>query len=170
MELSEAILKRRSVRSYKDKPFSEDALKEILQSAIEAPSAGNLQSRRFFIVKDVEIRKALAKASYDQNFIIEAPVAIVVCVDFRIKKKYGSRGKELYSPMDCAASIQNLMLTACSLGLGTCWVGAFDEDEATEILNLPEHLRPVAIIPVGYANEKPDRRDRLDIKDVCEFL
>lgn len=170
MEIQKAIYGRRSIRHYKNKPFSDDILTEILQSAIEAPSAGNVQARKYYVVTNQEIKKKLAKASLNQNFIFEAPVAIVVCVDDRIKKRYGSRGTELYAILDCAASIQNMMLTAYAHDLGTCWVGAFDEEAVGKIMNLPENLRVVSILPIGYPDESPERPDRFTIEDVCEFV
>lgn len=170
MDIQTAIKTRRSIRHFKDTPVPKEILTEILQSAIEAPSAGNLQSRKYYVIEKPDLRQKLAKAAFDQDFIIEAPVSIVVCIDHRIQRKYGTRGRDLYGAMDCAASIQNMMLTATAYGLGTCWVGAFDEKEAAKVLALPEHFRPVTIMPIGYPNENPERPERVKIEEVCEFL
>jgi len=162
MNLDEAINNRRSIRKYKEKEFSESDLDHIMESAMSAPSAGNLQSRRFYIIKNKDVRNNLAKGAFNQNFIIEAPVAVVVCADHRIQARYRSRGIQLYSIMDCSASIQNMLLTAYSLGLGSCWISAFDEESVRETLDIPIHLRPVAIVTLGYSDEKPDQRHRVN--------
>jgi nitroreductase len=162
MKIDEAIKNRRSIRKYKEEEFPNSDLDKIMESAMDAPSAGNLQSRRFYIIKDKEVRKTIAKGAYNQNFIYEAPIAVVVCADHRIQARYRSRGIQLYSIMDCSASIQNMLLTAYSLGLGSCWISAFDEEAITEILEVPIHLRPVAIVTLGYADEQPDQRHRVN--------
>jgi nitroreductase len=169
MELTEAIKKRRSIRKYKRDPIPDETIREVLEAAMDAPSAGNLQSRYFFVVSDQSLRKRLAAAAYDQNFIGQAPIVVVVCTDHRIQTTYGERGIMLYAIMDCAAAIQNMMLCAYSLGLGTCWVGAFNEKEVTKLLNIPSHFRPVAIVPLGYPNESPLPPPKMPFESACEF-
>ena len=163
MELSEAIRNRRSIRSYQDKPVEDEKIRKVLEAAHWAPSAGNLQSVEYIIVKDEKIKEKLAEASFGQAQPSDAPVNIVVCVNFERISHYGKRGEDLYSLQESGASIQNLMLTAHSLGLGTCWIGAFDERVAREALGLPEHVRPVGIIPLGYPEGKPSSA-RMDLK------
>ena len=98
----------------------------------------------------------MAEAALDQSFIEEVPVVIVVCAnEDRSSQGYGTRGKTLYCIQDTAAAIQNIHLAAYSLGLGTCWIGAFREEEASAILKVPHGIRPIAIIPVGYPAENP---------------
>lgn len=157
MDILDAVKGRRSIRRFKDTPIPESLLGTLEDSLLEAPSAGNLQSRRFVFVFRGETRKQLAEAAFRQNFIAEAPLSVVCCADLSIANRYGERGRTLYCLQDVAASIQNLMLVAYSLGLGTVWVGAFDEKRVSRILNLSEYLRPVAIIPVGYPDENPPR-------------
>jgi nitroreductase len=169
MELEEAIKGRRSIRKYKDKPVSDEQIRAVIQAGMDAPSAGNLQSRHFYVVKDSGLRRKLAAAARGQNFIAEANVAIVICADSGIGNRYGERGTSLYSIMDCAASMQNMMLTAHSLGLGTCWVGAFDEQEAARIMKTPPHLRVVSIMPLGYPAESPKPRPKVKFEHCCEF-
>lgn len=164
MDLLEIIRKRRSIRRFKPDSIPETILDELKEAIIWAPSAGNLQSRKFYFVFDRKRKVELAKAARNQNFIAEAPLAIVACTDSSIKKYYGTRGTELYSIQDVAASVQNILLTAKSRGLGTVWVGAFNEDEVADIMNLPENLRPVAIIPVGYTDEEPTAPTRVSAK------
>jgi nitroreductase len=106
----------------------------------------------------------------DQTFIEEAPAVIVVCAnENRSSQRYGVRGKTLYCIQDTAAAIQNIHLAAYSLGLGTCWVGAFKEEEAREILKIPQGIRPVAIIPVGYPAEAPSPRNRRSISQIVHY-
>jgi nitroreductase len=165
MELTEAIRNRRSIRSYRDRPVEDEKIEKILDAARWAPSAGNLQSVEYIVVKDQETKNKLSETSYGQAQPKEAPVNIVVCVNLPKISHYGKRGVELYSIQESGACIQNLMLTAHSLGLGTCWIGAFDEERAKEMLGVPENVRVVGIITLGYPDESP-RSSRRDLKDI----
>ena len=162
MDVFHAIKNRRSIRSYDEQPVTEAQIRTLLEAASFAPSAGNIQPWEFVVVKDPGIKAQLAAAALDQAFIAEAPVVIVVCAnETRSQQGYGSRGVTLYCIQDTAAATQNLLLAACALGLGTCWVGAFQEPAASSALNLPPHVRPVGIIPVGIpAENRPPRRRR----------
>ena len=167
MELSDAIKGRRSIRAFKPQDVPEETLEKLIDAACYAPSAGNTQPWAFVIAKKVETKKKLATAAYNQDFVEKAPVVIVVCADEnRCLVRYGRRGATLYCLQDTAAATQNILLTAFSLGLGTCWVGAFKEDEVKKAVNAPEGIRPVAIIPIGYANKKPLQRSRRDLKQI----
>jgi SagB-type dehydrogenase family enzyme len=142
----------------------------LIDAARWAPSAGNIQPWEFIIVRKPETKRKLAEAALEQTFIEEAPVVIVVCADEnRSSQGYGTRGKTLYCLQDTAAATQNIHLAAYALGLGTCWVGAFREDEAKKILNIPSGVRPVAIIPVGYPAEKPQPRNRRPINQITHY-
>jgi len=169
LDVKKAISNRQSIRSYSDKKISKDLISEIIKYAHLAPSAGNLQARDFIIVEDIEIRKELSKAALDQEFIIEAPVSIVVCANLDRISPYGTRGRELYCLQDAAAAVEHILLMAIENGLGTCWVGAFNEKEVSKILQLPSHIRPVAIIPIGYPKEKPMPTSRIDIKELIHY-
>ncbi len=152
MDVFQAIEKRHSVRKYdSSREVSPEMVEQLLRCACLAPSAGNVQPWRFYVVRNGEIREALARAALGQFFIAEAPVAIVVCADLSSHAgAYGRRGVELYSIQDTAAAIENILLAATALGLGTCWVGAFNEEAAAKALGLERNIRPLAIIPVGY--------------------
>ena len=163
MELREAIEKRRSVRSFIDRDVKIDDIVEILEYANLAPSAGNLQARDFVVVRDDRLRKSLAKAALDQAFVSEAPIDIVVCANLRRISPYGARGINLYCIQDSAASIEHILLLALEYGLSTCWVGAFDERRVSKILDLPNYIRPVAIIPIGYPRHIPKPTPRIEI-------
>jgi len=161
MEVADAIESRRSIRRYADKDIPEGMLKAILRAGQMAPSAGNMQGRDFIIVKERGTRELICRAALGQEFIVEAPACIVVCANIaRSSSRYGKRG-ELYAVQDSAASAMNMMLMAQDLGLGTCWVGAFNEPAVSELLNIPLGVRPVALIPIGYTDESPEVPPRM---------
>jgi len=167
LDLHEAIMGRRSVRAFKPDPIPESDIKKILTAAIWAPSAGNLQSWEFILIKDEERKKALSEASYGQEHVYKAPLVIAACANKkRSSSRYGTRGSELYCIQDTAAAIQNMLLMAYSLGYGTCWVGAFDENKVYKILKCPKHVRPVALIPIGKPDEHPSPPARMPLEKV----
>jgi nitroreductase len=170
MDIFDVIRGRRSIRAYQSKPVDKEKIRRLLESAILAPSEGNLQSWKFFVVENDEKRRELVKAAGNQTFISEAPVAIVVCTDSAATAPYGIRGKTLYCIQTSGAAVQNILLSAYAMGLGTCWVGAFREEEVSKSLGLPNHLRPVAIIPVGYPAENPEMRKRKTLEEVVEYV
>ncbi|MEN3010775.1 MAG: nitroreductase family protein [Candidatus Bipolaricaulaceae bacterium] len=170
MDVFEAMRARRSVRRYLREPIPEGVVEELLSAAVLAPSAGNAQPWRFVVVRDPGLREGLAAAAYGQSFLAEAPVVIVVCADLeRARRAYRERGETLYCLQDTAAAIQNLLLAATAKGLGTCWVGAFDEGKVSELLGLAKALRPVALIPVGKPGEAPRARPRRPLSEVVEY-
>jgi nitroreductase len=152
--LLQIIKERRSIRAFQKKEVENEKVEQLLESARWAPSAGNLQPRAFIVIKDPVVRYELSRAALYQDFIAQAPLVMVACSDFRRSQPYGERGK-LYAIEDCSASIQNMLLMAHALGLGACWVGAFVEEEVRELLSLPDHVLPLAIIPIGYPDEEP---------------
>lgn len=170
MDLFEAIRQRRSIRAYTQEDVSEKEVEKLIDAARWAPSAGNIQPWEFVIVRDEKIKQKLAWAALDQTFIEEAPVVIVVCADeAQSSWGYGSRGITLYCLQDTAAAIQNILLAAHALGLGTCWVGAFREEPVKRALNAPLNIRPVAIIPVGHAAEKPRAPSKRVLREVVHY-
>ncbi|GAN34445.1 MAG: nitroreductase family protein [Candidatus Brocadia sp. AMX2] len=169
MEILKAIKERRSIRSFQKKDISGEIVDKLIDALIWAPSAGNLQARKFLFVKDAKLKKGIVSSALGQSFIAEAPLVIVGCTDSRISGRYGERGVYLYSIQDVAASIMGMMLVAHENGLGTVWVGAFDEEEVFNLLNLPENLRPVAIVPVGYPLVTPPPPPRVSKHEAVEF-
>jgi nitroreductase len=170
MELSEAIKGRRSIRAFKKQNVPEETVEKLIEAASWAPSAGNIQPWEFVIVRKPAVKKKLAQAALNQAFVEEAPVVIVVCAnETRSSMGYGLRGSTLYCIQDTAAALQNVLLTVHSLGLGACWIGAFNEGEAREAVNAPEGIRPVAIIPIGYANEAPPQRSRRPFTQIMHY-
>jgi len=170
MDILEVIKGRRSIRAFKNQDIPAEIVEELIDAARWAPSAGNIQPWEFIIVRKPRIKRRLVEAALGQMFIEEAPVVIVVCADEeRSSQGYGVRGKTLYCIQDTAAAMQNIHLTAYSLGLGTCWVGAFREEEARKILKIPRGMRPVAIIPVGYPAEAPTARMRKSTSQIIHY-
>ncbi|MCD5408798.1 nitroreductase family protein [Candidatus Bipolaricaulota bacterium] len=171
MNVWEAIKGRRSVRRFDpQQDVSPELVNRLLEAARWAPSAGNAQPWRFVVVRSPELKEKLAQAALGQRFLAQAPVVIVVCADLaRTRDAYGHRGETLYCLQDTAAAIQNIHLAATELGLGTCWVGAFDESEVARLLALPPGFRPVALVPVGYPAEAPAPRPRRPLSEVVEY-
>lgn len=161
MEVADAIERRRSIRRYRNEEIPEGMLHEVLRAGHLAPSAGNLQARDFIVVTDNAVRELLAMAALNQYFIMGAPVCLVVCANIgRSSARYGRRG-ELYAVQDASAAIMSMMLMAEGLGLGTCWIGAFNEAAVVQMFGLPSGVRPVAIVPVGYPDEAPAMPPRM---------
>lgn len=169
MNILDAIKKRRSIRYFQKKEITEELIDKLTESLIWAPSAGNLQSRKFYFIRDEAVKRKVAEAALNQEFIADAPLVIVGCTDSHVAGKYGERGVTLYSIQDVACSIMAMMLVAFDNKLGTCWVGAFREEELTRILNLPMNLKPVVIIPVGYPSKIPPPPRRVSREEAVEF-
>jgi len=170
LSILEIIKNRRSIRKFQKKEILEETIDKLIEALIWAPSAGNLQSRKFYFIFNEKIKRDLAKAALDQDFIARASLVIVGCTDDKIERRYGQRGKKLYSICDLTCSVQNLMILAQELGLGTCWVGAFDENEVSKILNLPKNLHPIVILPVGYPAEKPKAPPRVSKEEAVKIV
>jgi nitroreductase len=157
---------RRSIRSFKSKPVEESKLKSIVEAITSAPSAGNLQAYRVFYTAKKEVIKKIAEGCW-QEWIEEAPVVFVFFADPSASaSKYGERGRTLYSIQDATIACAYAQLQASALGLGACWVGAFDDEKIKEIFNA-RGLVPVAVLPVGYPNENPPKRQKKN--KVIEF-
>jgi nitroreductase len=170
MDILQMIQSRRSIREFQDRSLPEKVVDDLMEALRWAPSAGNLQSRFFYFVFNPELRKRLAEAALSQEFIARAPLVVVACADYRIADHYGQRGQELYMLQDVAASLQNLLLVAHARGLGATWVGALNEDRVRKLLNVPDHLRPVALVPVGYPDERPEAPSRISANEMGKVV
>lgn len=197
MEVMEAIKKRRSIRRYRDLDIPEEHIAEMLEAARLAPSASNLQTWKFKVVRDPATRKALREAAFNQAFVEEAPVVIVACADFDAFGERSKRTRELlrsgavrFNPemalrmlrmrkaedleernlisafINVSIAVQNMVLVATSLGLGTCWVRAFQADRVAGILGLPPENPPLFLLTVGYAAEDPKPRPRKSREEI----
>ena len=155
MDIIECIKTRRSIRKFLDVPVEWDKIGTIVDAGRYAPNSGNLQNWKFVVVLGEETRKKIAEACLQQLWMAKAPVHIIVCSEpEKAKRFYGIRGERLYTIQNCAAATQNMLLTAHSLKLGACWVGAFDEDMLKRAVGIPDVIRPQAVIPIGYPAEK----------------
>jgi len=170
-EVLKAAKERRSVRSFLNKDIPEEIIKKIIEAIIWAPSAGNLQARKFYFVTNKEIKVKIAQAALNQMFIADAPLVIVGCIDKqKIYPRYKERGVNLYAIQDIACSITNAMLVAHENGLGTVWIGAFREEEVVKMLKLSENFRPVVLLPIGYPSYIPSPPPRVSSKEAIEFI
>jgi nitroreductase len=166
MNVFEAIKQRRSIRSFADKSIEEDKILRVLEAGRLAPSAKNLQEWRYVIVKDKDLRKKVAVAANNQYFIAEAPVIIVGCAtmaDYVL-----TCGQPAHS-IDLAISMDHMTLQAVEEGLGTCWIGAFKEDEVKKLLNIPPEMRVVEIMPLGYPKFIPDPKPRKRLEEIIFY-
>jgi nitroreductase len=164
----EMITSRQSIRKFTSEPIPDSVIEDIVKIGISAPSGGNRQPWRIVIVTNNELRVKLADAALNQNFISEAPVVFVVCaVPEESAERYKERGRTLYALQDTAALTLNILYGAHLHGYGACWIGSFDEDAVSKILNIPSHMRPVAIIPVGKIDgELPPMRPRKNALEI----
>jgi nitroreductase len=168
-ELLAVVRGRRSVRAYKPEELNNAQIEAMIESIRWAPSAGNYQCREFFFVREAVMRQQLAEATFDQDFVAQAPLVIVCCTDRNIEQHYGD-GSEEISVQDVSASIQNLLLVIHGLGLGACWIGAFSQEKVRELLDLPPNLRPLALISVGQPDEAPEPPDRRSPETTVRFV
>lgn len=168
MDLMDAIKTRRSIRRYKDTPLPENLLKEVLNAARFAPSADNAQPWRMIVVMDEQLKLKLAAAAYGQKFIAQAPTVIVVCgiPDEAFPTIGGYMNAHV---IDVAIAVDHLTLAAQSHGLGTCWIGWFKEEKVREVLGIPEDVRVIAMTPLGYPDESPERTPRKNFEDLVMY-
>ncbi len=170
MEIDECIKNRRSIRSYLDKELSYEEVLEIIDAARYAPSSGNIQNWRFIVIKDKDVKTKIAMSCLKQYWMIDAPIQIIVCSKIEtIKRLYGDKGEFLYTTQNCAAAIENMLLKAYSLGVGTCWVGAFEENMIKKALRIPEDIRVEAVITLGYPKEEVEVPARKTIDTLLFF-
>ena len=167
MEVYEAITARKSVRLFKDKDVPEDIVLKLLEAARLAPSASNRQEWRLVIVRDAAIRKKLALAAKGQKFVSQAPVVLVCCAE---TDGHVMTCGQLCYPIDLAITIDHITLCAVAEGLGTCWIGAFDEDQVKDILGIPSQVRVVELLPIGYPQDPAVmKKSRLAIEDIVKY-
>jgi nitroreductase len=164
MDVIDAIKARKSVRQYLERPVEEEKLKAVLEAARLAPSASNRQEWRFVVVRDPETRRRLAEAASGQSFVGQAPVVVVACAEI---DGHVMRCGQLCYPIDVAIALDHLSLAATELDLGTCWIGAFNEQKVKEILGIPEEIRVVQLMPLGYPSDSSlTRKSRLPFEKI----
>jgi len=163
MELKEAIRKRHSVRDYEDKSIPEDKLNRVLEAARLAPSANNRQPWKFVVVKDRQRRQELARAADGQTFIGEAPVVIAAVATNT--EHVMPCGVPSYA-VDLAIAVDHMTLAAADEGLGTCWIGAFSQERAKEILGIPAPYRVVTLFPLGFPRREREMKVRKALEEI----
>jgi nitroreductase len=167
MNVVEAIRKRRSVRSYLDKVIEEEKLNAVLEAGRLAPSASNRQEWRFVVVRDGEVRRKLGEAANEQSFVGEAPVVIAACA---VTDGHVMSCGQLCYPIDVAIALDHISLAAVEQGLGTCWIGAFNEVKVKEILGIPEKIRVVELMPLGYpVTQAVEEKNRLSFSKIVKY-
>ena len=165
MDLMQAVRARRSIRNFLDKSVEEEKLLAVLEAGRLAPSAKNMQDWRFIVVRDSATRQRLAEAARDQQFVGQAPVVIAACGTSDLVM---TCGQPAYA-IDVAIALDHMTLAAASLDLGTCWIGAFCEEKVKEILGVPQEIRVVALLPLGYPAEEPSPRPRKTLDEVVAW-
>jgi nitroreductase len=155
------------VRAFRPTPIPEQSLARIIENAQRGPSAGFTQPVELIVVREAATRAALVDAAWGQEWAGAGPVVIVVCADTRRSgRRYGERGVQRYSVIDAAFASLLILLTVVDEGLGACFVGAFDDDAVRAVLQIPAHVMPVAIIPIGHAAQAPPRYRRRPGREV----
>jgi nitroreductase len=166
MEFTELIRRRYSVRAYKPDPVEEDKLGQVLEAARLAPTADNRQPFQFLVIhtrgREEELRRV-----YSRKWFVEAP--LVICACGVLAQNWVRRDGKNYNDVDVAIAMDHLVLAAADLGLGTCWVAAFDPAAAREVLGLPDGVEPVAFTPLGYPADRPGPKRRKALKELVRY-
>lgn len=160
----EAIYKRRSIRRYTGDPVSREQLLDLISAGMSAPSAGNEQPWHFIVIDDRGLLDRVPDVHPHAQMVRQAPVAILVCGDLMLEKHPG------FWVQDCAAATENILIAVASRGLGSVWLGVYPREDRVagmrKLLDLPDHIVPFALLPVGYPAEKKGPRDDFDISRV----
>lgn len=167
MDFFETVNQRQSIRRFKNQPVEPEKLEQLLATANKAPSAGNLQAYSIVVVTGPAIKHELVSITDGQEFVEEAPVVLVFCAEpERSASRYSDRGTTLYSIQDATIACAHVQLAATALGLGSTWVGKFNDDALRQLLGLAEALKPVAILPIGYPDETPAKKSRRNLSEL----
>ena len=168
MDLMEAIKTRRSIRRFRETPVPENLLKEVLNAARLAPSADNAQPWKIIVVRDEQMKQKVTQACNGQKFLVQAPVVLVLCGI--PEEAFQTVGGYMSSHViDASIALDHVTLAAHSLGLGTCWVAWFKEEKVKDILMIPEDVRVVALTPLGYPDESPERPSRKNLEELIAY-
>jgi nitroreductase len=160
VSLVDVVLSRRSIRRYEQKEIPKDVLDKILDAGRQAPSAANKQPWRFIVVTDPEIKVELSKGMFNR-FIKDTPVTIVGCAHKDI-----IAGK--WSIVDTTIALQNMVIAAWAMGVGSCWIGDFNEGKVKKLLSIPENWNIVALVSFGYPAEKPQPKKK-PLEEIASF-
>jgi len=170
MDLDKCIKERRSIRKYKLKKVEEREINLLIDAARHAPSAGNVQDWKFIIIKNESKKELISNICSKQTWMNQAPVFIVVCSEIKDLKRTFGKDYETYAKQDCSAAVQNILLKATDLKLGSCWIGGFNENDIKSVLKIPENdtVKVEAIITIGYSDEKVSF-DRYPLKNFIHY-
>jgi nitroreductase len=166
MNFQELITKRYSVRNYKSDEISSEVMDKVLEAARLAPTAANRQSFKVFAIKTSGFKDELKKI-YPREWFSQAPYVIAVCG--MPEGNWVRRDGKNYVDVDAAIVMDHIILAAADLGLGTCWIGAFNPDAASDFLNLPENMKPIVFTPLGYPADSPGRKVRKPIDEIVVY-
>lgn len=166
MDIAQIIKERRSVRRYQNKAIEQEKLQKVLEAARWAPSAHNAQAWKFVVVQDPQKRQALGKAAHDQSFVGEAPI-VIAAVSLN-PEEVMTCGVPTYA-VDLAIAVDHMTLQAAALGLGSCWIGAFDQEAVKEILKIPAEYKVVVLLPLGYPADAPGIKSRKNLDDIIKY-
>ncbi|HUU36603.1 MAG TPA: nitroreductase family protein [Candidatus Desulfaltia sp.] len=167
MEFRELVQKRYSVRAYRSTPVEEEKLQKVLEAAILAPTAANRQPFRLIVIK-TEGRQSELKRVYPRDWFVQAPLVVCVCA-VRDESWVRKDGK-IYAEVDATIAFDHLILAAHDLGLGTCWIAAFDPAAARDVLKLPSELEPVAFTPLGYPADEWKPKKRRPASELVQYI
>ncbi len=165
MSVMEAILQRKSIRAYQDKPIEQEKLEKILEAGRLAPSATNQQAWKFVVVTDPALRHELVAACRNQAFVEQAPVVMVLCADEVRDMACGQPARTI----DCSIALSYMQLQAAELGIGSCWLGAFSAPDVAKLLKIPAGFQVVAVSPFGYPAEEGRVRSRKPMEDIVRY-
>jgi nitroreductase len=166
MEYSELIKKRYSVRAYKPDPVEDDKLQHVLEAARLAPTAANRQAIQFIVIHTAGREEELRRI-YKSDWFVQPPLVICAC-GIPTHNWVRKDGKN-YNDVDVAIAMDHLILAAADVGLGTCWIGAFDATATREVLNLPDGVEPIAFTPLGYPADQPGRKERKALSELVRY-
>lgn len=169
MEFDKLLKERKSIRSYSTKTVAFDDVVAVCEASRFAPMAGNIYTVRLVLVTDKEKKRKLSEAALGQEFIADASCVIVVCSDLtQLIRSYGKRAL-IYSRQQAGAVIENMLLKVTELGLGSCWVGAFDENAVRRILNIPDSIQIEALLPIANPIGKTRAKKKPELKFILYF-
>ena len=166
MEFSELVQKRYSVRAYRPVPVEEDRLHQVLEAARLAPSASNRQPFKIIVIRTAG-RETELRRIYDKSWFVQAPLLIAAC-GIPAQNWIRRDGKN-YNDVDVTIAMDHLILAAANLGLGTCWIAAFDPAAAREVLRLPAGVEPIAFTPLGYPADTPRPKERKALSELVRY-
>jgi len=169
MDALQAIEERRSTRLFRAKPVRSDDLHILVELALKAPSAGNLQDYRFIVVTDKQMIKKLPDFCMDQAWISSAPAVIVVCSQPAVQKKWYGAAGDVFARQGAAAAAQNILIGATAIGLSSCWISGFDQEAIDSFFGTSGKARVEVIIPLGYPARKPEKKSEFGLNNTLFF-